>query len=295
MAEPLAERRLDAADTESSTAHSFDGEPVQSAARMPAGADSVLAYLDADLLKMEDWPYPEPASIPAQLLNNLSGHLWVSIPGGHKWLNYFDAYEVLFSRWRNASPKVLEIGVDRGGSLRLWKSYFGEGSSVVGVDINPQCARFDNPAINVHVRIGSQADPIFLRRIVAEFGRFDIIIDDGSHMVSHQIASFNALFDTGLCPGGIYMVEDLESSYWGKRSGQLDLPISFIDFARAAVDLIHQPYVDHDYAAFRIEQIHETKLRVPRLTKILDQVRFFDSIVAFYRCDRIPPVTAYLP
>ncbi|HKR47011.1 MAG TPA: hypothetical protein VJU59_46355 [Paraburkholderia sp.] len=255
---------------------------------------SPISYLSPALLALEEWKWPTPGEIRAQLLGNNCGELWRSIPNGHKWLNYFDYYESLFSSFRGKKPKVLEIGVDRGGSLVLWKRYFGIGSQIVGIDIKQDCLSFDRPSDGIHVRIGSQDDPVFLESIVDEFGPFDIVIDDGSHIVSHQIASFNALFDRGVKVGGIYMVEDLETSYWGQRTGQADLPVTFIDFARAVIDLMHKPYVDQDYGAFLIEQTSGAALEVPYITKIVDQVRFFDSIVAFYRRDRLPPVVEHL-
>jgi len=70
---------------------------------------------------------------------------------------------------------VLEIGVDRGGSLRLWKTYFGEGSRVVGLDVVEACRRFEDEAAEIFVRIGSQSDPDVLRTVVADFGPFDLI------------------------------------------------------------------------------------------------------------------------
>ena len=229
-----------------------------------------------------------------RLLNNVCGDLWRHIPKGHKWLNYFDSYEALFSVFRGKGPKVLEIGVDRGGSLVLWKNYFGPESQIVGIDINQDCAAFNDPAAGVYVRIGSQTDPAFLGSVVDEFGPFDIIIDDGSHIVSHQITSFNLLFDRGVKVGGVYMVEDLETSYWGGRSGQVDLPVTFIDFARSVLDLMHQPYVEHDYGIFHIGEASGKTLQVPRIAKLINQIRFFDSIAAFYRTYRLPPVAEYL-
>lgn len=256
---------------------------------------SALDELAPALLQAEEWRWPPADSIRAELLDNVSGRLWKDIPGGHKWLSYFDAYDDLFGRFRGTAPRVLEIGVDRGGSLILWQRFFGPGVQLTGIDINPDCARFERADEGVHVRIGSQADPAFLERVCAEFGPFDIIVDDGSHVVSHQIASFNALFDRAVRPGGIYMVEDLETSYWGHRSGQSDRPCTFIDVARAVLDVMHRPYADHDYPAFRIEAAEGQSLTVPRLAKLVDQIRFYDSIAAFYRRDRLPPVVEYLP
>jgi len=56
----------------------------------------------------------------------------------HKWIHYFDIYERHFSRFRNAAPVILEIGVFGGGSLAMWKEYFGPSAQVLGLDINPE-------------------------------------------------------------------------------------------------------------------------------------------------------------
>ena len=215
------------------------------------------------------------------------------MPHGHKWLSYFDVYEAVFARFRGRAPNVLEIGVDRGGSLDLWHRYFGAGARITGIDINPDCAAFEDIARGLRVRIGSQSDRAFLEAVVAELGPFNLIIDDGSHVVSDQIASFNALFDGGLIENGVYFVEDLETSYWGDRTGQLDLPINFIDFIKGIVDLMHQPYRELDYLGFRIETVAGKTISGPRIAQIVDEVRIFDSVVAVTRRTRMPPVVEY--
>ena len=110
--------------------------------------------------------------------------------------------------------RFLEIGVDRGGSLDAWSRYLGPEATIVGIDINPWCAKFDDREGRRHVRIGGQQDPGFLRSVVSEFGPFDVILDDGSHRPSHMNASFVHLFDGALVPEGTYVVEDLQTNYW---------------------------------------------------------------------------------
>ena len=202
--------------------------------------------------------------------------MWEQIPGGHKWLGYFPIYEEVFGHLKK--PRVLEIGVYKGASLELWRRYFG--SRIVGIDIDPDCARFDSE--ETPVRIGSQSDPVFLQSVVDEFGPFDLIIDDGGHFSSHQIASFNCLFDA-LTDDGIYFVEDCETAYW-HHTGQRDQAVSFIDFARYLVDLMHDPYMRHDYYFFA----KGDGLVAPLITTQISQIRFYDSIVVVYR-DQMPP------
>ncbi|HZF77467.1 MAG TPA: class I SAM-dependent methyltransferase [Acetobacteraceae bacterium] len=247
------------------------------------------------LLAPAEWRLTDLDAIRAAFLDNPVGRLWAEIPGGHKWLSYFRTYEEVFARFRGRSPRVLEIGVDRGGSLRLWSAYFGGGTRIVGLDIVEACRRFERPGEGIFVRIGSQSDPDVLRAVAEEFGPFDLIIDDGSHRASDQIASFNGLFGHALKPGGIYFVEDLQCAYWGHRSGELDTPYTFVDFVRTAVDLMHKPYVDHDYPFFRIDGTREHPLVMPYITRMLEQVRFFDAAVALYKGERLPPLVEYRP
>ena len=121
----------------------------------------------------------------------------------HKWHHYFDIYAKHFEQYRNRPIRMLEIGVFRGGSLRMWKNYFHADSTIVGIDIDKSCEAHEIVNKNIYVRIGSQADPHFLNKVNAEFGPFDIILDDGSHKKTHhQIISFGALFRSALQDGG---------------------------------------------------------------------------------------------
>jgi len=258
-------------------------------------ADRASTYISPDYLKTEEWFWPLKNAIHADVDNTVSGALWKKIPGGHKWLNYFEAYDEVFGMFRDMPVKVLEIGVDRGGSIKLWREFFGSDMTFVGIDINPQCQKYENAANKNHVRIGSQDDISFLKKVIDEFGKFNIIIDDGSHIVSHQIASFNALFDYGLADDGIYFVEDLETSYWGRKTEQYDLDISFIDFAKSVIDIMHAPYVNHLYPDFVLENSIEKSITVPRLCKLVNQVRFYDSITVFFKKARTPPVVEWRP
>ena len=129
----------------------------------------------------------------------------------HKWIHYLDIYERHFATYRNTPVKMLEIGVSKGGSLEMWREYFGAGARIFGIDINPECAACATPPNQV--RIGSQDDPRFLRSVVNELGVPDIILDDGSHIAKHQSASFDVLFPL-LREGGLYVIEDMHTSYW---------------------------------------------------------------------------------
>ena len=109
-----------------------------------------------------------------------------------KWLHYLPVYDTLFTPYIGAKVAMLEIGVWKGGSLDMWRKFFGPDATLFGIDINPDCARSDGKSGSI--RIGSQDDPEFLRGVAKEMGKLDIVLDDGSHIASHQRASFEALF-----------------------------------------------------------------------------------------------------
>lgn len=169
-----------------------------------------------------------------------------SIVAGHrgrvmnKWSHYFEIYDRHFAPFRDRDVSVLEIGVEGGGSLDLWRSYFGPKARIVGIDINPKCQAYESP--NTFVRIGSQGDDAFLQRVAAEFGPFDIVIEDGSHAFEHQIGTFRSLFPH-IRPGGIYACEDLCSSYWEPEfGGGVRKPGTGIEFFKALIDEMNAWY-----------------------------------------------------
>ena len=133
-----------------------------------------------------------------------------------KWLHYFDIYESYFSKYRNKRINMLEIGVLEGGSLQMWKSYFGSKANLYGMDINPACKKLEEKGIKI--LIGDQADRTFLRKIRSELPKLDIILDDGGHTMKQQIATFEELYPH-LKEDGIYMCEDLQTSYCPSSEG----------------------------------------------------------------------------
>jgi cephalosporin hydroxylase len=197
----------------------------------------------------------------------------------HKWHHYFDIYSKHFEAYRNRPIKMLEIGVFRGGSLRMWKEYFHPDSTIVGIDIDKSCKDHEIADRNVFVRIGSQADPEFLAKVNEEFGPFDIILDDGSHKTHHQNISFGALFRPALKDGGCYMVEDVHTNYWLKH---VDSEDTFIDLSKQMVDMLHEPYFDRKETNFRHGHPDALQqLDLSYLSANLDCVAFYDSIVVF--------------
>lgn len=215
--------------------------------------------------------------------------MWSKLSHGQKWHHYFPIYERTFAPLRARPIKVMEIGVHRGASLKLWREYFHADTQIVGVDIDPRCRECEDAGRSVHVRIGSQADQPFLQTVVEEFGPFDLIIDDGSHVASHMLASFNYLFLEGLNDDGIYFVEDMHSNYF---QAFRDTEFSFMDMAKSLVDVMHAHYIEDATHPSKVrafildDEKRLPALDVPRVTTLLDEIRFHDSIVIFYRKPR---------
>jgi SAM-dependent methyltransferase len=120
-----------------------------------------------------------------------------------KWSHYLEIYERHFAKFVGRDVRVLEIGVGHGGSLQLWKRYFGKHARIFGLDIDGRCKACEEEHIGI--LISDQASPPVL-------GALDVVIDDGSHRPDDQVASFKALWPQ-LNPGGIYLIEDCHTGY----------------------------------------------------------------------------------
>lgn len=182
-----------------------------------------------------------------------------------KWTHYFPAYERHFQKFVGKPLLFIEIGCGHGGSLRMWKKYFGPYATIVGIDIKPKCKKYEEEQI--HVRIGSQNDNDFLNSIIEEFGTPDIVLDDGSHVMSHITTSFNTLYPQ-LDHRGIYLVEDLHTAYWDEYEGGVERDGSFIEKCKHLIDELN---ADHTRGAVEPTDFTRNTL----------SMHFYDSIVVF--------------
>lgn len=168
--------------------------------------------------------------------------------GPHWYTPHYDRY---FRCLKSRRLNLLEIGVGGyeqlnggGGSLRMWKAYF-RNSRIVGIDLYDK-SQLSEPRIDI--RQCDQTDEQKLVRLSDEYGGFDIVIDDGSHVNEHVIKSFEILFPR-LRPNGIYVVEDLQTAYWPTWGGGMHSPKSSMSYFKALLDgLNHAEYPVADYA-----------------------------------------------
>jgi hypothetical protein len=192
----------------------------------------------------------------------------------HKWHHFIPLYERYFSSFRGRKIRFLEIGVSKGGSLQMWRKYFGDDAIIFGIDIDAECAQFNGLA--GQVRIGSQADRNFLESVVNEMGGVDVVLDDGSHHMEHITASLTYLFPN-LSVGGIYMIEDLHTAYWKSWGGGYGAKTNFFRFVMDLVDDIHHWYHNHE-------------LKQPAISNTCSGIHIHDSIVVLEKNKVYEPV-----
>jgi hypothetical protein len=181
---------------------------------------------------------------------------WLAtVYGTDKWESHWYAahYARHFRHLRRKKITLLEIGIggyenpnDGGGSLRMWRQYFPN-AQIVGLDCYDKTPHAEE---RIRVYRGDQSDDNVLHRIVADVGRPDIVIDDGSHINRHVIKSFEVLFPL-LADDGIYVVEDTQTAYWPEFGGSSDNLLHVQTSMRLLKDLVdglnHEEFIKPGY------------------------------------------------
>jgi cephalosporin hydroxylase len=183
----------------------------------------------------------------------------------HKWHHYFEIYHRHLERFRGQSPVVVEVGVFHGGSLQMWHEYFGAGTRVVGIDIDPRCKQFEDASTTI--LIGDQADRGFLAEVRKAVPRIDILIDDGGHNPAQQIATLEELY-LHIQPNGVYLCEDIHTSFMPDYGGGYLRPGTFLEYAKGLVDNL---YAWHSQETER--------LTVNQFTVSTFGAHFYDSVL----------------
>ncbi len=192
----------------------------------------------------------------------------------HKWNHYFDVYDQHFSRFRNKEVTILEIGVFQGGSLQMWKDYFGPKAKIYGIDINPRCKELEEE--NIKIFIGSQSSQKFLREVKEAIPQVDILIDDGGHTMKQQIVTFEELFDH-VKENGVYLCEDLHTSYRLSYGGGYRRMGTFIQKSKKFIDYLNAYHS------------REPFLQVNSFTKSVHSFHYYDSILVIEKRKRKKP------
>lgn len=210
--------------------------------------------------------------------------LWENEQYSSKHSVYWDVYENIFSSFDlNQNINLLEIGVDTGTGMELLKRVFPN-SKICGIDIRNLSSSVGK------VWVGDQKDEKFLDSVNSNEGPFDIIIDDGSHMMDDQIKTFEFLFPK-MNPGGIYLVEDTHTSYWKSHNGGHGVD-SFMNYSKNLTDLINYwawkrgnptlPYGPNNPDENDIQKYISYGVD-PSIYMNLNAISFYPNIVVFYK------------
>ncbi|MDR2260622.1 MAG: class I SAM-dependent methyltransferase [Azoarcus sp.] len=194
-----------------------------------------------------------------------------------KWSHYPFIYDRLLAAHLDAGRPLalLEIGVQNGGSLEIWEKYLPPGSEIHGMDIDPKCRELD---FGAHSRIrfhhGSAADADTVSRLFTA-QKFDIIVDDGSHISADVIAAFINLFKK-LKPAGIYIVEDLSTSFDPSWGGGLYKQDASIEFFKRFADTVNCGY----FAADALASVTDLSPFLGGYRQEIASICFYNSVCA---------------
>ena len=178
--------------------------------------------------------------------------------------NYFEIYEELFSKYVGKKIIFVEVGILSGGSLFMWRDYFGENARIIGVELNPVAKKWEKHGFEIF--IGDQSDPFFWEKFYKKVGKIDVLLDDGGHKNIQQITSFMESYNN-INQNGIIVVEDTHTSYMKKKGFKNPSNYSFINFCNLIIENLH-----------RRNPSANKSLNI--LSKKIDSIYFYDSIVS---------------
>ena len=181
-----------------------------------------------------------------------------------KWDNYFNIYDNIFKKFVNKKITFVEVGIGNGGSLFMWRKFFGKKAKIIGIELNPEAKKLEK--FGFQISIGDQSDPQFWKSFYKKNGKIDILLDDGGHRNIQQITTFMESYDH-IKPNGIIVVEDTHTSYMKKKGFKNPSNYSFINFSKLLVENMHRrnPLIAKN---------------LNKLSKKIESIFYYDSIVS---------------
>jgi hypothetical protein len=179
-----------------------------------------------------------------------------------KYTSYFPIYDQLFGRFQGTSLTFVEVGVLHGGSLFMFRDFFGKKARIIGIDNNKSALQFSD---DFEIFIGDQSDPLFWDNFFKTVGPIDILLDDGGHKNVQQIQTVVSTLPY-VRDGGLIVIEDTHTSFmyeFGNPNKK-----SFINWAALK--------------AKNLTKRHSFVNNADNLVSRVSQVSFFDSLVSFY-------------
>jgi len=180
-----------------------------------------------------------------------------------KWKSYFEIYNNMFQKYKNKKITFVEVGIDRGGSLFIWKDFFSNDSRIIGIDTNPAAKKLEEHGFEIF--IGDQSNESFWSDFYKKVGNIDILLDDGGHKNIEQIITLNSSLPY-INNDGKIVIEDTHTSYIKKHYRNPSM-FSSMNFFNLIVDSINR----------RSPVVNNTKANI--YTNKVHSVNFYESIV----------------
>ena len=177
-----------------------------------------------------------------------------------KHTTYFDVYDKIFGSYQNKNITFVEVGILNGGSLFMWREFFGPKARIIGIDLNPDAKKWEKEGFEIY--IGSQSDPTFWANFISKVGLIDVFLDDGGHTYLQQIITSECVIDS-ISDGGLMVIEDTHTSY---LPGSGDQKYTFVNYVKLWIDKINSRF---------------SSLESDQSSKRIWSVEVFESIVAF--------------
>jgi len=176
--------------------------------------------------------------------------------------SYFQVYEEMFNQYVGKKITFVEVGVLQGGSLFMWREYFGKDARIIGVDLHHNAKELEKHGFEIY--IGSQSDENFWKNFYTKVGKIDILLDDGGHVNDQQIITLSESINN-VNDGGIIMTEDVHTSYFKKFGNPSKY--SYINYSKFLIDIVNSRFP-------------ETEIKKNNFSSKIYSVSFFESIVA---------------
>lgn len=165
-------------------------------------------------------------------------------PPPDKYTSYFPVYEQFFSKFREKEMTFVEVGVQRGGSLNMWRKYFGASAKIIGIDIDKNVLAHQRE--DLQIVIGDQADPNFWKQFLSTVDKIDIFLDDGGHTMVQQKNTLLSVWPK-IADGGVYLCEDTHTSYFNWCGNGLNKDWTMMEYSKNMVDMVNIMHWDEPH------------------------------------------------
>lgn len=182
---------------------------------------------------------------------------------------YFNIYNELFQKYRDRKITFVEIGVKWGGSLFMWKKFFGNEARIIGIDLYPETKKLEKHGFEIF--IGDQSSEKFWNNFFSKIGKIDILLDDGGHTNENQILTLNNVVNN-INDDGLIVFEDTSASFSKKHFNPSKY--SFINYSKYLIDDLYAKSEDK----FKLEGV----IKKNSLNNSIYSIKFFNSVVAFF-------------